>query len=223
LALTDKGIEDSTCYRPHIPNTDCDRRNPQEDADGSEWCFLTDNGTDDNCNSDVDEGTTILTSPMLDACGEFSALVSYYRWYSNTEGSYPEAGIFEVEVSDDGGANWTPLETVGPDGPEVDGGWFHKEFVVGDFVEVTDAFRIRFKASDLNEQSIVEAAVDGIELKLIDCEGLPEDINGDGVINTEDLLLLLAAWGPCPGCPEDINGDGVVNTEDLLLLLGAWR
>jgi hypothetical protein len=50
----------------------------------------------------------------------------------------------------------------------------------------------------------------------------PGDIDGDGDVDTADLLLLLAAWGPCPGCPEDINGDGVVNTVDLLLLLANW-
>ncbi|MDY7109226.1 MAG: hypothetical protein SYC29_11380 [Planctomycetota bacterium] len=205
-----------------IPITNCDRGNPQEDADGSDWCYLTDNSSADNCNSDVDGGTTILTSPIMDASAG-SALISYYRWYSNTQGNDPMNDVLEVEVSDDGGSTWTPLETVGPAGPEVDGGWFYREFLIDDFVEPTDQFRIRFKASDLNDGSVVEAAVDGIELKRIDCEGgLPEDINGDGAVNTEDLLLLLGAWGPCPGCPEDINGDDEVNTADLLLLLAAW-
>jgi len=54
----------------------------------------------------------------------------------------------------------------------------------------------------------------------------PADLNGDGVVNTADLLALLAAWGDCPGggepCPADINGDGIVNTVDLLILLGNW-
>ncbi|MDY7108687.1 MAG: dockerin type I domain-containing protein [Planctomycetota bacterium] len=52
------------------------------------------------------------------------------------------------------------------------------------------------------------------------------DVNGDGLVNTEDLLLLLAAWGECPGggdpCPADLNGDGFVDTADLLLLLANW-
>jgi len=48
------------------------------------------------------------------------------------------------------------------------------------------------------------------------------DIDGDGDVDTADLLALLAAWGPCEACPEDINGDGTVNTEDLLILLGNW-
>jgi hypothetical protein len=52
--------------------------------------------------------------------------------------------------------------------------------------------------------------------------GCAEDVDGNGEIATDDLLLLLAAWGPCPGCPEDVDGDGVVGTTDLLALLAAW-
>jgi hypothetical protein len=56
--------------------------------------------------------------------------------------------------------------------------------------------------------------------------GVPGDINGDGSVSTEDLLLLLAAWGKCPGpageCPADLDGDGTVSTADLLILLSNW-
>jgi hypothetical protein len=51
------------------------------------------------------------------------------------------------------------------------------------------------------------------------------DLNGDGVVDVFDLLLLLGAWGPCPdtgGCPADLNDDGAVDVFDLLTLLGSW-
>jgi len=49
------------------------------------------------------------------------------------------------------------------------------------------------------------------------------DLNGDGVVNVSDLLILLGAWGQCGDpCDEDLNGDDVVNVSDLLILLGAW-
>lgn len=54
---------------------------------------------------------------------------------------------------------------------------------------------------------------------------LPGDLNGDGVIDVADLLILLSAWGDCsPGepCDADLNGDGIVNVVDMLILLGNW-
>jgi hypothetical protein len=53
------------------------------------------------------------------------------------------------------------------------------------------------------------------------------DLDGDGVVNVVDFLLLLAAWGPCPdpcppSCPEDLDGDCLVNVVDFLILLGNW-
>jgi len=48
----------------------------------------------------------------------------------------------------------------------------------------------------------------------------PADINGDGFVNTEDLLILLGNWGNSGD--GDVDSNGVVNTADLLLLLAAW-
>ena len=36
------------------------------------------------------------------------------------------------------------------------------------------------------------------------------------------LIILLSNWGPCVGCEVDLNGDGVVNTIDLVQLLSTW-
>ena len=47
------------------------------------------------------------------------------------------------------------------------------------------------------------------------------DLNGDGVVNGDDLGQLLAAWGATGG-PADLNSDGSVNGDDLGILLGAW-
>jgi len=52
------------------------------------------------------------------------------------------------------------------------------------------------------------------------------DVDGDGDVDTADLLALLGAWGDCPEppeeCPADFDGNGQVNTADLLILLGNW-
>lgn len=47
------------------------------------------------------------------------------------------------------------------------------------------------------------------------------DLDGNGVVNSQDLATLLGAWGTNDFF-ADINGDGVVNAGDLAALLGGW-
>lgn len=52
------------------------------------------------------------------------------------------------------------------------------------------------------------------------CRG---DINGDRVVNTADLVLLLSDFGSIgPGLHGDFNNDSTVNTADLTTLLAAF-
>jgi len=66
----------------------------------------------------------------------------------------------------------------------------------------------------------------GLEMTVvIDQNGIVGDLNGDGVVDVSDLLILLGAWGPCDdgeSCAADLNGDGSVDVSDLLILLGNW-
>jgi hypothetical protein len=54
-------------------------------------------------------------------------------------------------------------------------------------------------------------------------QAIPGDLDGDGDVDTSDLLALLADWG-CAGenCIGDVDGDGDTDTSDLLLLLANW-
>jgi hypothetical protein len=44
------------------------------------------------------------------------------------------------------------------------------------------------------------------------------DIDGNGVVEQRDLLILRDAWGPCVACPADFDGDGRVDVTDYLHL-----
>jgi len=46
------------------------------------------------------------------------------------------------------------------------------------------------------------------------------DVDRDGVVNGNDLALVLGSWGL--GGIADIDRDGVVNGNDLAIVLGAW-
>ncbi len=48
------------------------------------------------------------------------------------------------------------------------------------------------------------------------------DLNGDGMVDGEDLGALLSQWG-AQGEPADLNGDGVVDGADLGGMLARWQ
>ncbi|UCD74173.1 MAG: right-handed parallel beta-helix repeat-containing protein [Phycisphaerales bacterium] len=50
----------------------------------------------------------------------------------------------------------------------------------------------------------------------------PPDLNGDLIVDIEDLFLVMGAWGACDGCPHDLNDDGKVNIDDLFYVLNHW-
>jgi hypothetical protein len=52
----------------------------------------------------------------------------------------------------------------------------------------------------------------------IDC---PSDINGDGIVNVSDLLIVIGYWGTTDS-PADLNFDGIVDVTDLLIVVGNW-
>jgi hypothetical protein len=54
---------------------------------------------------------------------------------------------------------------------------------------------------------------------------LPGDGNGDGVVDVDDLLMVINGWGECPKvdpCPGDLNASGDVDVDDLLLVINNW-
>lgn len=48
----------------------------------------------------------------------------------------------------------------------------------------------------------------------------PYDLTGDGLVDAQDLAVLLGQWGG-PGS-ADFSGNGVVDSADLSFLLGNW-
>lgn len=133
------------------------RNDPPWDADGSGQAFLTD---PHGGNTDVDGGSTTLTSPVLDATQGADPHITYWRWYSD-EGSANLDDSFVVELSNDDGGSWTQLESIGPN---VIGEWVQQTFRISTILPPTDQMRIRFIASDAGGPGVVEAGIDGVGL-----------------------------------------------------------
>ncbi|MFO0840577.1 MAG: choice-of-anchor B family protein [Phycisphaerae bacterium] len=189
-------------------------------------CWFTGQGVvggQDGAN-DVDGGETALQSSTIDLTPYGPDVrISYWRWYSNSAGGAPNEDVFTVSISNNNGSTWTNVEIVGPGGLDASGGWYQHEFRVADFVTPTAQMRMRFIASDLVNGSLVEAAVDDVEIRTVNCtppNPCTGDLNADRTVNEADLGILLAAWQTTAA--GDLNNDGQTNESDLGILLGAW-
>ena len=58
--------------------------------------------------------------------------------------------------------------------------------------------------------------------EVIEPPQLAGDVNQDGVVNIQDLVLVAGRFGQSRQNSADVNGDGVVNIQDLVLVAGAF-
>jgi choice-of-anchor B domain-containing protein len=175
----------------------CHRGDPAQDYDFSGQCALTDNSSAGSCNSDVDGGSTVLTSPIIDA--STGGVLSYARWLDNSYGASPGEDSMYVAISDDNGGSWSELEQVGPTGPGTTGGWFEVQFDLNTIAGYTPSAttRLRFTVEDTGDGSVVEGGIDAIRIFSVQCDDTtcPGDLNGDSIVNIEDILVAIAGFG----------------------------
>lgn len=180
-------------------------------------CFVTGNGAVGGSvgAADVDGGSTTLTSPPFDATNP-ETRVSYWYWYSNNQGSAPNEDSMPVQVSANG-TTWVQVDLISTNA----GAWTNRTFRIADFVAGSAATRVRWVARDLGTGSVVEAAVDDVQVIRYDCTSfVAEDFNRDGRVDGADLGTLLGSWGLAGS--TDLTGDGITNGADLAQLLAAW-
>jgi hypothetical protein len=148
--------------------------------------------------NDVDGGATTLTSPTYDLSGSGDTVISYWRWYSNDTSGSPNADVFVVDISNNGGSSWMNVETVGPAGTGTSGGWFFHSLTVSDFVTPTNDVVLRFIAEDAGSGSIIEAAIDDLQVYTVDC-GDPWTNLGGGAPGINGTPALVMGGPLTPG------------------------
>lgn len=162
--------------------------------------------------NDVDNGFTTLLTPNLDLSSSPGAQVSYYRWYDNGANGVVD-DVFDVDLSNNGGLSWVPVERIGPVEGDTSGGWVEFRFAIGAYLPPTSQVRLRFRARDEGSGSIVEAAIDDLTVFALECS----DCNGNGVADGLDVLNgatdLNGDWipdgcAPLVGFPDSISVAG---------------
>jgi len=155
--------------------------------------------------NDVDGGSTTLRTPIIDMSSLNDPTVSYYRWYSNDQGASPNADVFVVEISNNGGSSWSLVESVGPSGSGTAGGWIQHVFSVSSILTPTAQMQLRFIASDLGSGSIVEAAVDDFEISDVNCGDGIGTLYCDAENNSTGREATILATGSAEAALNDLT------------------
>ena len=138
------------------------------------------------------------------------------RYVSGANGDFLSAGAFFVEPKVEG--NLVRLNAASL-----------KEENSGDGTLATLTFEvIAVKTSTLTLSDVLltnrtgEAFVPQIgNAEITEPTGLKGDVNGDGIVNIQDLVLVASNLGKTGTNAADVNGDGQVNIQDLVLVAGA--
>jgi len=138
-----------------------ERGDPETDADYNNQSWLTENVAG---NSDVDNGSTILTSPVFDLSN--GGEIRYAYWLNDIDGTPLSGDSLTVEVATNaGGTNWTELRNY----TTADSVWRFDTIDVGTEIAASSTMRVRFIASDGGTQTVVEAGIDAVKAVNTSC------------------------------------------------------
>jgi hypothetical protein len=151
---------------------------PSMDASpiGAGYAYVTENHVEGAyvATSDVDNGRTTLLSPVFNAVGFGDLTLTYQRWFANNMPVQSD-DEFRADVSTDGGATWTNLETL-DFGTNL---WVEVMIDLSAAVTPTSQMRLRFVAEDLGADTHVEAGIDDVAI-LSSATDAPGEIAAEG-------------------------------------------
>ena len=124
-------------------------------------CFVTGNGAVGGTpgGADVDYGCTTVRSPVFDLSNLEHAFVGYWRWYGLFGTGADDT--WAVDVSNDGGNTWAPLERVSDNRAY----WQKVSVDLNSVITLTNQVVFRFKACDLGVPGLLEAAFDDFSIE----------------------------------------------------------
>lgn len=133
-----------------------DTANPGADVPGDfgNQCYVTGNNGGDAGDDDVDDGFTILRSPLFAIRDYDDPHITYHRWFYNDGGSTTPNDSLIITLSN--GIDSITLDEEATSRSQ----WVSKDFRVSDYITPTANMRIIFKAEDRSPGHLVEAGLD---------------------------------------------------------------
>ena len=149
---------------PQGTNYQGDEFNPEEDvnSDCTDFAYVTGNGGGSASDDDVDDGNTILTSPIFDATNNSGNFVEYYKWFA-VGGGNGGPSTDELTISISNGITSALLETISINSPNLNS-WTFSSFDISQFITPTATMHLIVETADMPSGHLVEAAFDKFEI-----------------------------------------------------------
>jgi choice-of-anchor B domain-containing protein len=153
----ERGVPVETKYNNLVSNTGADVVN-----DFGKECFVTGNNGGQAGDDDVDNGYTILRSPLFDLTSYQNPYLSYYRWFFN-DGGQGTAPNDSLIISVTNGPDSVVIEAINATN-QPQSQWLFHRIRLGDYIQPTANMRIYYRVQDYNPGHLVEAAIDKFEV-----------------------------------------------------------
>jgi hypothetical protein len=148
------------------------------------------------------------------------------------------AGMIDVVGRTSSGASWTAYSQVIPPPALVDcdGNGQQDAFDIAlgtrydcDQSGVPDVCEYASASTDCNANGIPDLC-DVVSAFSADLNGnfIPDececsgDVDGNGRVDVDDIIDVIASWGTTGGSPADVNNDGIVGAADLAIVLTGY-
>ncbi len=196
------------------------RGDPPADFDGSGRCFLTDNSAANGGNSDVDDGDTAITSPVLDLSG--GARIEYAYWLNDTAGGALDNDALTVELSFDNGGSWTEVRRY-----DTAAGLWRTDTIDVSGAQGSATSRVRFTVSDFDPQNVVEAGLDAFRVSRLVCEDPQPECPADlaapfGVLDLGDINAFISGFQGQDPVADLAAPFGVFDLADIAAFTAAF-
>ena len=150
--LWERGEPQGTSYQG-------DEFNPEEDINGDcfDFAYVTGNDGGSVGDDDVDDGNTILTSPLFDISINSTNYIEYYKWFAVGGGNGNSSDELTISISN--GITTVLLETVTLNSPLLNT-WTYSVFELNQYIAPTATMQLIIETADLGSGDLIEAAFD---------------------------------------------------------------
>lgn len=152
----ERGIPKLTLYNNATANPGTD-----SNADCGTRAYVTGNSGTTSSDDDVDNGSTILTSPVFDLSSVSDPFVNYERFFFNSGGSGAPNDSLKIMLTN--GTVTVTLETV-TDTSAGESTWKRRAFRIADYITPGANMRLIVRTADATPGHLVEAGFDAFEI-----------------------------------------------------------